>query len=237
MTTDSSPQLPAESRLDRDRIGPLRSWQGSLEGGGYCFMGKGGGATREEDLRTLGHQSLRIAWLQQIHSADLRAATEGPCGTGDALYTEEPGLALCVQTADCVPVLLASDSMIVAIHAGWRGIRSGIIPVNLAKLAPRDPLRAVIGPSIGPCCYEVDEDVAGLLAAAVGCQDVVLRGAAKPKVDLQLAVLHQLAAAGVETVRWVRTCTRCNPAFLWSYRRDGRARGRNLNYIWRERRK
>lgn len=189
----------------------------------------------------------RVAWAEQIHSARVLEAHPvpggGSWGEGDALVTDRAGLALSVVTADCVPVLLAScdpGGPIAALHAGWRGIAAGIVARVLERLearleVPAPSLVAWIGPAIGPCCYEVGEDVAERVVR-VSTEDVVRRppepGRGRPHLDLGGAVRLQLVAAGVGGVRSVERCTRCHPGELWSYRRDGEAAGRNLSFVW-----
>ena len=161
-------------------------------------------------------------------------ARPGFCGEGDALYTEEKGLALSVMTADCVPVLMAGPGGIAAIHAGWRGIVSGIIPATLEKLAGRpSEWTAWIGPSIGVCCYEVGDDVASQVVAASGPEIAVPGPAGKPHLDLPGAARRQLARAGVADVIVLTRCTRCDAETLWSYRREGKQAGRDVGFIWR----
>src|SRR3954471_7277106 len=149
------------------------------------FTGRGPGGEREEILRRIEPGAPPMAWAKQIHSAVALPARPGFCGEGDALYTEEKGLALSVMTADCVPVLMAGPSEIAAIHAGWRGIVSGIIPATLERLAgPLSEWTAWIGPAIGVCCYEVGEDVAAQVVAAGGPETAVPGPAGKPHLDL-----------------------------------------------------
>jgi YfiH family protein len=187
-----------------------------------------------------------VAWLKQIHSDRALAASSafpGYCGEGDGLFTSDTGLALSIATADCVPVVLASRTgRLAAVHAGWRGIANGIVLATLAAMGgpredPRDEPRgdflAWIGPSIGPCCYEVDEDVSRQVIAASGPQAAVPGPTGKPHLDLQGAVRLQLARAGIHAVEGVPDCTRCGAGRLYSYRREGKGAGRNLAFIWR----
>jgi polyphenol oxidase len=223
--------------------------EGPLEEGGFWlwkarhgdvevrFTGRGPTNDREEILRTvLGDEpnSPPVAWTRQIHSAVALPAQEGVCGEGDALYSAEAGLALCVVTADCVPVLVAGPEGLAAIHAGWRGIVGGVIPAALDKMTG-DPAErtAWIGPAIGPCCYEVGPDVAAQVIAAGGPEVAHPGPNGKPHLDLQAAVRHQLEAAGVRQVFVLPVCTRCDKEKLWSYRREGKAAGRNAAFIWR----
>jgi len=126
------------------------------------------------------------------------------------------------------------------VHAGWRGLVAGAIGAAVARLAGLAPdghsggaLSAWIGPSIGPCCYEVGDEVAEAIASAAGPSAVVRRPEGRPHVDLQAAARLQLAAHGVRAISSLALCTRCHPDLLWSYRRDGAAAGRNLAFVWR----
>jgi copper oxidase (laccase) domain-containing protein len=135
--------------------------------------------------------------------------------------------------------LLATDSTIAAVHAGWRGIAARIVPAAvqalgglLAEPAEAPEIVAWIGPAIGPCCYQTGADVAAQVAAASHPGIVHPRPGANPHLDLQAAVHHQLRQAGVATVHAIPLCTQCRPD-LHSYRRDGPGAGRNHAFIWR----
>ncbi len=214
-----------------------RHWLWEASGGDVraLFVGVGPPGPREEVLaRVALGAAPPLAWLRQVHSATVLAAAPGFCGEGDALFTAEPGLALAVAAADCVPVLLAGPEGVAAAHAGWRGLAAGVLGATIrAATARPDRWTAWIGPAIGPCCYEVGEDVAARVVAA-SAPEVVLPGpAGRPHLDLPAAARRQLAAAGVGQVHVLGHCTRCDAERLWSYRRQGRAAGRNLGFIWR----
>jgi polyphenol oxidase len=117
-----------------------------------------------------GDPSTPLVTLRQIHSSVLRiaagdAARENTC-KGDGLMTNEPGLLLGIQTADCIPVLVADRKRraVAAFHAGWRGTVKRIVETGVGRMRmefgsqPED-LIAAIGPGIGPCCYAVGEEV------------------------------------------------------------------------------
>lgn len=198
------------------------------------FTGKGPPGERDEVLQRIEPGAPPVAWVQQVHSATALPARPGGCGEGDALYTNESGLALSVVTADCVPVLLAGPGRLAAVHAGWRGITSGVVPATLARLSgPFGEWTAWVGPAIGPCCYEVGDEVADQVAAASSPEVVIQKPGGRPHLDLQAAVRHQLQAAGVGEVVVLSRCTRCDVERLWSYRREGKGAGRNLAFIWR----
>ena len=180
------------------------------------------------------------AWLKQCHGAEaLRAEEPGFRGEGDALIVSRPGVAATVFVADCVPVLIAAGASVAAVHAGWRGLAGGVLASamrTLRRAGVTDPAAAEawIGPAIGPCCYEVDEDVAGQVASASGSGVVVRRPGRKPHLDLALAASKQLGALGVGCTASCVPCVRCDSGW-WSYRRDGARAGRNYAFIWRER--
>ncbi|MEE2778314.1 MAG: peptidoglycan editing factor PgeF [Acidobacteriota bacterium] len=184
----------------------------------------------ETDLRNAG---LAIAYLRQKHTARVvSVAAAGDAGAADALITTRPGLALRIATADCVPILLVGEGVVAAVHAGWRGIAADIVGRTLDQWPDKALPRAVIGPAIGPCCYEVGDDVARDVADASTPQVVVEGPSDQPHLDLHRAVMDQLARAGVDRIDSVPACTRCEPERLWSYRREGPRAGRNLAFVW-----
>lgn len=175
---------------------------------------------------------VELATLQQIHSADVLEARAGCVGRGDALASADRDLALAVVTADCVPVLIASRERIAAVHAGWRGLEAKIIRAAVEGLAA-DEVVAWVGPAIGPCCYEVGDEVAERIAAVSRASVVDRRGRQRPHLDLPAAAVFQLEGLGVEVLHRSPECTRCRSTVLWSYRREGNAAGRNVAAIWR----
>ncbi len=164
-----------------------------------------------------------LALNYQVHSAIVNRAQAGVRGEshGDALWTDVPGLPIAALAADCVPVALArrgAEPGVAVAHAGWIGILAGVLETAAATLA--GDLDAAIGPSAGPCCYEVEEDVARPYRKRFG-EDIVAGG----NLDLWRAAELTLNAAGVRSVHRVDLCTICNPALFFSHRRDGKPRG------------
>jgi len=236
------PDMETVEELSQPRArGGYAVWGGSYAEAEVRFVGRGPGGNREEVLARVDPEAPAVAWARQVHSAAVLPAASGECGTGDALWTAGTGLALSIATADCVPVLLAGPEGIAAVHAGWRGLASGVIPRTLetverslgADRAQWSGWCGWIGPAIGACCYEVGEEVASAVAAASAPEVVVHGAAGKPHLDLAAAALAQLRAAGVGSIRRVLACTRCDEARLWSYRREGKGAGRNVAFIWR----
>ena len=143
----------------------------------------------------------------------------------DGLWSDAPGRAMLLLTADCMPIAIArSDGLRPAVeilHAGWRGLLAGIVAAGVRAIGARK-LVAAIGPSIGPCCYEVGEEVAAPFRQAFG-EDVVHEGS---KLDLWTAAERALRAAGVEHVDRFDLCTACNGDRFFSHRRDHGRTGR-----------
>jgi YfiH family protein len=172
-----------------------------------------------------------MATLKQIHSSLSLVADrpEGCVGEGDALLTCRPDVTVSVRTADCFPILMADmhHHVVAAVHAGWRGTADGVAVKALQKMAaefgthPEDVI-AAIGPGIGPCCYQVGEEVAcrfGLAQAG--------------RIDLAVENVRQLTNHGVPraSISVAGVCTFCNPAQFYSFRRDRESAGRMISYI------
>ena len=165
----------------------------------------------------------RLASLRQVHGAGVVAAN-GRGATGDALWTEEPERPLLVVAADCLPVALVRldgpQAAIALLHVGWRGLLAGIVTAARAALGGR-LVAAAIGPGIGPCCYEVGEDVAAPMRAAFG-PGLVHDG----RLDLVAAAERALRAAEVGRVERFDACTACDADRFFSHRRDAGVTGR-----------
>lgn len=182
-----------------------------------------------EAARLVGLPGAGVARASQVHGREvLVAAAPGLVGEGDALITEVPGLLVAVRVADCVPILVAGEGFVAAIHAGWRGIAQNIVG---AALAGRRGRWAVVGPCISPDSYEVgDEVIAGIADAGVPAAVFVRQGARRAHADLRAAAVWQLHAAGVTDVDVLDVCTFKDPV-LHSHRRDGAAAGRQAGLI------
>lgn len=207
------------------------SWQENRSGLSIAFFGEGAAAAASDLPAALSPSPPEVSWLRQIHSERVVAARPGLSGDGDALLSDAAGLALAVATADCVPVLLADGRRIAAVHAGWRGLVAGVLPAALAMFESPRQVEAWIGPAIGPCCYEVGDDVAARLVEAADGTVLAKGPAERPHVDLVAVARHQLRQ--IRQIDQVKLCTRCETSTLASYRRDGEAAGRNWSVIWR----
>jgi YfiH family protein len=142
----------------------------------------------------------------------------------DGLWSDEPGRAMLLLTADCMPIALAREGENPAVgilHAGWRGLLAGIVAAGVRALGVRGALTAAIGPSIGPCCYEVGEEVAVPFREAFG-EDVARDGT----LDLWTSAERALRAAGVSHVHRFDICTSCHGERFFSHRRDAGKTGR-----------
>jgi polyphenol oxidase len=193
-------------------------------------------------LAAIGAPGWPIIKLKQIHSGavidvdDTSAA--GDAVEGDAAVTALPGVALAIQTADCVPILIAHNEgrAVAAVHAGWKGTAARIAHTAVLRLNQKfaiDPksLTVVIGPHIGPCCYEVGEEVVRMIGDAAAIER--RSEWPKPRLNLAAANLRQLTDAGIPAAQIESStlCTRCREDMFHSYRRDGKGMGHMLSVI------
>jgi len=210
---------------------------------------------RQRLAGALGLAPERVAIGRQVHGGNLAAhggpqapspfaAPGSPIPEVDGHVTAERDLALAVLVADCVPVALAGPGGVAMLHCGWRGLATGC-----GRTYPRIPgisttsrgrglvgrgveaigaTHAAIGPSIGPCCYGVGEEV---LAVFAGLGAGVAAG---PMLDLPEIARRLLRRAGVERIESSGLCTSCEPGLFFSHRRDAGRTGRQAGLAWRE---
>lgn len=166
----------------------------------------------------------RLALNYQVHSNRVLRAAAGARGEhADGLWTDEPGLPILAMSADCLPIALVRTNgapAVAVLHAGWRGLLEGIVPSGVAALGAEN-LAAAVGPAIGPCCYEVGEEVAAPYRERFG--DAVVRGG---HLDLWASAERALRAAGVGRIDRFDRCTACEPEAFFSHRRDAGRTGR-----------
>jgi len=208
--------------------------EGGVSEGPYASLNLGR-ATADEPERVdenrrrlcaeVGAQPEALAMNYQHHSADVLRARAGSRGErADGLWTEERGLPVLALAADCLPIALArangAKPAVAVLHAGWRGLVAGIAAEGVKTLGG-GLVAAMIGPGIGPCCYEVGEEVAAPFRRAFG-MGLYRDG----KLDLWGAAERALRAAGVARVDRVDLCTACNPDRFFSHRRDDGLTGR-----------
>jgi YfiH family protein len=170
--------------------------------------------------------------LRQVHGGRVvEAGAETGSGEppeADAVWTSERGRLLVVRTADCVPVLLAATGAggvraVAAVHAGWRGLVAGVVAHAVSALegaVPSSRILATIGPSIGPCCYEIGPDAAEPLDA-LGAPGGVAPRQGRHVADLPRIARFLLAASGASVADPdPPPCTRCHAELFPSWRRD-----------------
>jgi YfiH family protein len=186
----------------------------------------------------LGLRPEHVAIGRQVHGAELRAHSgpqEPSCfaepGSAvppevDGHVTAEPGVAPLVFVADCLPVALAGPGGVALLHCGWRGLAAGIVARGAEAVGATD---AAIGPGIGPCCYEVGNEV---LDAFSGLGAGVSAGR---MLDLEAVTVRLLRRAGVERIEAAGLCTSCEEPLFFSHRRDGGRTGRQAGVAWIER--
>ena len=173
----------------------------------------------------------QLIYMEQVHGCEVRyVSTHGDQavpGRCDGIITDDPGVALVVLTADCLPLLLASDdgAWVAAVHCGWRSVAQGIIPRALAILSGHGGQRpwAFVGAGIGRASFEVGGEVQEALAGP----DPQLAGFFEPHrsgrllCDLRGICHHQLRAHGVSKILDLDEDTCACPQYFYSYRRDG----------------
>jgi YfiH family protein len=205
---------------------------GGVSDGVYASLnlttGTGDDPVRVEQNRELACAAVglpfdSLAFNRQVHSPSVhraRAAVRGE--PGDGLWSDERGVSMLAMSADCLPIAVArTDGApgLAVLHAGWRGLSAGVVAAGVSRLCAESTecsLAAIVGPAIGPCCYEVGPDVSALFDPDL---------TRDRKLDLWTAAERALLAAGVERVERVDLCTHCHPELFFSHRRDGRARG------------
>jgi len=183
----------------------------------------------------------QVVIAHQVHGTDLIEHPSGSRGSFSTVYVRkeprlglpeadghvvrEPGLAPLVFTADCLPVAVAGPGGVAMLHAGWRGLAGGILAAGVEAV---EATSATIGPGIGPCCYEVGEEV---LYAFADLGDGVAEGR---MLDLPEVARRLLARAGVERVESAGLCTSCEEELFFSHRRDAGRTGRQGGIAWIE---
>lgn len=140
----------------------------------HAFSTAGEGDLRSGDRGpfSLAH-GFSAAWatINQVHGAEvLTVSGPGVVGDGDALVTATPGVPLAVFTADCLGVVLESERAVGVAHAGWRGLEAGVLEATRATmgLLGGAPVRAIVGPAIRACCFEVGPEVADRFPHSLG---------------------------------------------------------------------
>lgn len=190
---------------------------------------------RRRLTEALGLDPESVVIGRQVHGSDI-AVHHGPQvpapwaapGTGladvDGHVLTAPGIAALVFVADCLPIAIAGPDGVAMLHGGWRGLAGGIVGDGAERVRGK---AAAIGPGIGPCCYEVGEEV---LAAFAPLGDEVADGR---MLDLKAVARILLQRAGVEAIEDAGICTRCERETFFSHRGDGPGTGRQAGIAWR----
>jgi len=193
--------------------------------------------TGEAGMMALPHQARQVHGVAMLHCQGdgMRHSEEA-----DILLASEPGVALAVRTADCVPILLGDPvaGTVAAVHAGWRGTEQRAVAGAVAELcrmgAKAERMVAAIGPAIGACCFEVDAITASRLAACCDGGAQLIRHSPTPHPDLFAINRQQLLEAGLASdhIELLAHCTFCDPQQRFhSYRRDKEQSGRQLSMV------
>jgi len=201
-----------------------------------------GAVRRNRELLTegLGVPAFAVAGL--VHGDRVTRVGRGRAGAGfadpaeaiagvDGLVTARIGVPIAVTVADCVPLVIASaeEGSVVVAHVGWRGLVAGLVERAAATArGTASSLTAVIGPAIGPCHYEVGEDVAVAVGGASLAGAITSRRAGSLYLDLPGTIAAMLRAGGVRRIEMAELCTACHPRRFFSHRRDAGSTGRQL---------
>ena len=202
-------------------------------------------ANRQRLAAALGLAPEHVVFALQVHGTRLIDHSEGSSelrgsfGTtyvqkeprngvpeADGHVVRKPGLAPLVFVADCLPIALHGLGGLAMVHAGWRGLAGGIVAAAAGAV---EATNAAIGPGIGPCCYEVGDEV---LEAFACLGEGVEQGR---MLDLAEVARRQLARAGVSEVQSAGLCTNCEEELFYSHRRDHGRTGRQAGIAWLER--
>lgn len=209
---------------------------GLIHGFGLRFPGTRG-AAREAAEAALNHAG-EVFFLRQVHGCSVVAPPWTAPPDADASVTDARGTVLAIETADCLPVLIVDPVhlRVAAAHAGWRGTVARVAQAAVRALVdsgsdPKD-LLAALGPSIGPCCYEVGPEVEAAFGAA-GAGFFGAGTAERKQLDVAAANRAQLLESGVDAANLdhLNLCTRCREDLFFSYRREGAHAGRMISVV------
>jgi YfiH family protein len=192
-------------------------------------------ANRDRVAAAVGIPRDRFLYGRQVHGTTVRRATEPPgaarpAADEDGQATALTGAAALVFAADCLPIVLAADGAVAALHGGWGGLAGGIVAEGvraLREVGGQGPIRAAIGPCARGCCYEVGEDRFAHFTRVPGAR------VGERNLDLPAVARHDLAEAGVEEVHDLGLCTICRADLFFSHRADGGVTGRQAGVAWR----
>ncbi|MEQ6886218.1 peptidoglycan editing factor PgeF [Salicola sp. Rm-C-2C1-2] len=195
-------------------------------------------ANRAKLARISGLAQDAFHWLEQVHgNRVVRVPAMEATPVADAAWTDQPGQACAVMTADCLPVLFCDDqaSRVAVAHAGWRGLAAGVLEAALGVFPEPARVLAYLGPAIGPAAFEVGDEVRTTFTAddpeaAFHFQPASSLGETW-YADLYGLARQRLETAGVTRIFGGCACTFSDEADFFSYRRDGTT-GRMASLIW-----
>jgi hypothetical protein len=203
-----------------------------LPGAHALFTTRSWGDVRTAEKEIGERLGVRLMRPRQVHGNNvltIASETLDALAEADAIVTSARGVAATVIAADCLPIVIASAAAVATVHAGWRGLDSGVIAHTVAALREHGGgvMNAAIGPGAGVCCYEVGDDLHRRFNAH--CQD--FRNGRK--LDLKAIARVQLVEAGVARIHDTEICTICgDPELSFSYRREGPDTGRHAAIAW-----
>jgi YfiH family protein len=209
------------------------------------LVGERPGAARPRLAAAVGLRPEDVVYAQQVHGPGVAVVGTGDRGRGahdaadalrdvDALVTFEEGVGVAVLAADCVPLLLVDPGRgVAAVHAGRTGLHAGVIPAALGVLlhgeaGAADRVVALVGPAIGPCCYEVPEGLREEVAAARPATWSTTQWGT-PSLDVGAGAVGDLEAAGVGRIERIAECTACGHAQQWF---SARAAAAGATTLW-----
>jgi len=177
-----------------------------------------------------------VFFLHQVHGCSVARPPWSEPPDADASFTDRPGALLAIETADCLPILIVDplNRRVAAVHAGWRGtvarVAQGAVRALIDSGSDPSSLIAAMGPSIGPCCYEVGPEVEAAFGPA-GAAFFAPGKALRKNLDVAAANRAQLEELGIAPthIDSVPHCTRCREDLFFSYRRDGANAGRMIS--------
>jgi len=210
-------------------VGGVEWVEAKLPGGRVVFATRSAGSLAESPwvlADALRVSERRIVSGRQVHGSELafhsKPTEKRPEVDGHVLRA--PGPIGMIVTADCIPVAVAGPGGIALLHCGWRGLAAGIVARGVEAV---EATHAAVGPGIGPCCYEVGDEV---LAAFTGLGDGL---AERRMLNLPEVTRRLLGQAGVAAIESEDICSRCEPELFFSHRRDG-GPGRQGALAWLE---
>ena len=196
-------------------------------------------AVAENRRRLSDTFGIRPAWLKQVHGLVVADADPAVVVEADASFTDQPGIACTVMTADCLPALFCDRAgiRVAAAHAGWRGLAGGVLEATLDRLGvPADEVLVWLGPAIGPQAFEVGLEVRDAFTAVHPESAAAFAEGERPgklMADIYQLARIRLAARGVTAVYGGGFCTVNDPR-LFSYRRTPQG-GRFASLVWLQR--